>query len=70
MVIVTFILAYLEPFLAFVTVNKLPNRSVREKIRPISRVAVKIKSGQDWEFPSGLVARIFCSQCRGSGFDL
>ena len=69
-VMATFILAYLEPFLAFVTVNKLPNLSVREIIGPISRVAVKIKSGQDWDFPSGLVARILCSQCRASGFDL
>ena len=69
-VMVTFILAFLEPFLAFVTVNKLPNLSVREMIGPISRVAVKIKSGQAWDFPSGLVARILCNQCRVSGFDL
>ena len=69
-VTVTFILAFLEPFLVFVTVDKLPNLSVREMIGRVSRVAVKIKSGRDWDFPSGLVARILCSQCRVSGFDL
>lgn len=33
-------------FLAFVTMGKLPNLSVGELIRSISRVVVRLKSGQ------------------------